>query len=249
VPYSRRAARIGNRTTVAGRVVSEGDSISQAGSGGYNSLYATNHPDLDWHQTAVGGSSIATGSIKLTDRLQSDLGWNAEVVSVFIGANDLADTANYAATTDFLHALWRYIAPFRNAGAKVVVCTILPKGTAYSDAATHNATPPGSQPGHPRWLRRRALSTAWSTSTRRSWALDATANDTTYYNADALASDRHWSRNHAASLRRRDEPAARAITAGRPATSVHEARRMVEPPRPYGSLFKDTAGHNARHSR
>jgi lysophospholipase L1-like esterase len=183
--YTRRGAMIGIRTAVPCRVVSEGDSISQAGSGGYNSLYAANHPDLDWHQTAVGGSSIATGTPTLKERQQSDLSWNAEVVSVLIGANDLADTANYASVADWLHALWRYIAPFRAAGAKVVVCTVLPKGTAYSDAATHNARRPSANQGIRDGYNAGRFHGLVDFDTTI-MGLDATANNTTYYNADAL---------------------------------------------------------------
>lgn len=103
-------------------VIQEGDSNTASGSIGYATKWGSENPTFDRTNLAVSGSGI----IQLNSRQADALAYNAEVLSVLIGGNDLSNTTNYPTTQDWIDALFAYFAPFRAAGTKVVACTVLP---------------------------------------------------------------------------------------------------------------------------
>lgn len=111
-------------------VVSEGDSISVFWGGNHTGIYAASRPTIQFKGLAVGGSGIDS----LKARQAAVLALKPSVVSVFIGANDLASAWQYPATGDWLNALFSYTDTLRRNGSKVVVATVLPQ-----TSAAHNA--------------------------------------------------------------------------------------------------------------
>jgi lysophospholipase L1-like esterase len=100
----------------------------------YTGLYMSSHPNVSTCLLATGGHSIRN----LTADVSTVTNCNAEVVTVFIGANDLF-TGNPAANAQvFLNDLWSYTDKLRAQGFKVAVGTILPNGMTQYPAA-HSA--------------------------------------------------------------------------------------------------------------
>ena len=60
--------------------------MSVTWSGNYTGIYSSSRSDLEFHGLAVGGS----GLINLIDRIDAVLAFKPDLVSVHIGANDLA---------------------------------------------------------------------------------------------------------------------------------------------------------------
>ena len=87
-------------------VVSEGDSISIFYAGNYPGIYARTHPDVDLHGLAVGGSTL--GSMEM--RIGAVQALKPDVVTVFIGANDLGKYSSANAYTDRLLRICKKIA-------------------------------------------------------------------------------------------------------------------------------------------
>lgn len=104
-------------------VLVEGDSISLYWGRSYSGLYAADHPELRFRWVAVGGSSLAHGTNSLMARQAADLSHHASILTVLIGANDFGYTDDPNAYVDKMFA---YVAPFRAAGTKVAVATLLP---------------------------------------------------------------------------------------------------------------------------
>nr|WP_238940943.1 SGNH/GDSL hydrolase family protein [Sphingomonas beigongshangi] len=115
--------------------MADGDSItkySQAAGDGWDSyarLWKTAHPSVDYSVVAVGGSIIGTpgdaaGTNSLYGRLASNLALNPTHVSIFDGANDMI---GYADAQSFVNALFALTDRYKQAGAKVIVGTVLPR--------------------------------------------------------------------------------------------------------------------------
>lgn len=101
-------------------VASEGDSISVTWSGNHTGIYKNSRSDIEFHGLAVGGSTLKN----LETRLPALLALKPDLVSVFIGANDLL---NYPSAQAYATALQSYVGQIRSTGAKVVVSTNLPQ--------------------------------------------------------------------------------------------------------------------------
>lgn len=120
-------------TSLSG-VVSEGDSISYFWGGSYTGIFASSHPTLTFYGLAVGGSGLDG----VEQRQKAALDKNTKVLTLLIGANDLAgqDANAYASR------IFKYAEPFRMKGTKVAIATILPvyvpANLTYTN--THNAT-------------------------------------------------------------------------------------------------------------
>ena len=112
-------------------VVTEGDSIAVTWGGNHTGMYGSSRSDIEFHGLAVGGS----GLINLISRIDAVLAFKPDLVSVHIGANDLA---SYATAQAYADALKVYVDQIRATGAKVVVTTVLPQ--QLGDASIkHNA--------------------------------------------------------------------------------------------------------------
>lgn len=123
-------------TPPAGPIVAlhDGDSISaySVANGGWDSFarqWKSSHPTVDYTVAAVGGAVIGTaadapGTNSLYGRLQSNLARNPNRVSIFIGANDMA---GYATAQAFVDALFGLTDQYRQTGALLDVCTVLPR--------------------------------------------------------------------------------------------------------------------------
>lgn len=118
--------------TPANMVLAAGDSItaSNAAPGGasYSRLWAADHPTVTYVNEAVGGSGLGnSGDVSPTNSLYARqaaaLAYNPSHLTVLIGANDLS----LADLTGYRNRLYAYIAPFKAAGAKVILCTVLPR--------------------------------------------------------------------------------------------------------------------------
>lgn len=101
-------------------VASEGDSISILWGGSHPGMLKASLPEVEFYGLAEGGSSLS----RLRDRLPVLLAHKPDLVSVLIGANDLADAASVGAYADALRA---YVSEIRATGAKVVIGTNLPQ--------------------------------------------------------------------------------------------------------------------------
>lgn len=112
-------------------VVIEGDSITAyPDPPSYARLWAADHGTLTIRNLAVGGSQLPD----LRNRAAAAMAEQPTHLSVMIGANDLsADTATYLAD------LWAYTDPFRAAGAKIIVGTVLPRTSASGWSAKRAA--------------------------------------------------------------------------------------------------------------
>lgn len=101
-------------------VVSEGDSISYTWPGNHTGIYKASRTDIEFHGLAVGGSMLTD----LKRRLPSVIALKPDVVSVFIGANDLT---GYGSAAGYVAELRSYVEQIRATGAKVLVSTNLPQ--------------------------------------------------------------------------------------------------------------------------
>jgi lysophospholipase L1-like esterase len=110
-------------------VASEGDSISVLGSWSHTGIYRASRPDIEFHGQAVGGSGV----YHLQQRLPALLALKPDVVTVFIGANDLLDYSGPQAYADLLRS---YVGAIKATGAKVVVATNLPQTNVNVDYAS-----------------------------------------------------------------------------------------------------------------
>jgi lysophospholipase L1-like esterase len=100
-------------------VVAEGDSISVDYGGYYAGYYKLQHPELEYHNLAVGGSGLNT----MAKRQEAVQELNPDIVTVFIGANDLGSAPS---AQDYFDRLVAYAAPIRARGSKVWIATNLP---------------------------------------------------------------------------------------------------------------------------
>lgn len=131
-------------------IIAEGDSITVGpASNSYAqqaipNLTGTALTVMNW--SAQSGSKLlihTTTGLNVTDRLTSfhlpgipeDLTGRRVVYSVLIGANDLSD---YGSAAAYLADLYSVTDQVRSKGAKVVICTVLPKSSAWVGFATHN---------------------------------------------------------------------------------------------------------------
>lgn len=111
----------------------EGDSISVDYVGYYAGYFKQQHPAIEVHNQAVGGSTLDT----ITARRDQLIAFNPDIVTVFIGANDLGKAASAQAWVDRILA---YVAPIRTRGTKVLVATNLARQVPATPAfdANHN---------------------------------------------------------------------------------------------------------------
>ena len=120
-------------------VLAEGDSISIFWGGNYTGTYAAASPTVRIRGVAVGGSQLngTEGSNTLAARRAADLSHHARILTVFIGANDLG---GYPSGRAYVDTLFSYLAPFRAAGTKIAVATILARRVPTSPIhdAKHN---------------------------------------------------------------------------------------------------------------
>lgn len=107
-------------------VASEGDSISVLWNGSHTGIFKTSRQDIEFHGLAVGGSGLRN----LEARLPALLALKPDLVSVFIGANDLLD---YPSAQAYASSLQAYVSQIKATGAKVVVATNLPQHLANVD--------------------------------------------------------------------------------------------------------------------
>jgi lysophospholipase L1-like esterase len=115
----------GGSAHVQNKVAIEGDSISVFGAGMYTGLFATSRPAVTPCYLAVSGSGINTGTGGgVVARTSGVTTCNGEVVTLFIGANDLAFAAS---TQEWLDAVFAYTQALRAQGYKVAVGTVLPR--------------------------------------------------------------------------------------------------------------------------
>ena len=112
-------------------VVTEGDSIAVTWGGNHTGMYQSSRPDVEFYGLAVGGSGLND----LTNRIDSLLIKKPDLVSIHIGANDLASFPSAQAYAD---ALKVYVDRIRATGAKVVVTTVLPQQLG-TPSVWHNA--------------------------------------------------------------------------------------------------------------
>ena len=91
----------------------------------YTGLFASSRPSITPCYLAVSGSGINSGTGGgVTPRINGVRNCNGEVVTLFIGANDLA----FATTTqDWLNTVFAYTQSLRAQGYKVALGTVLPR--------------------------------------------------------------------------------------------------------------------------
>lgn len=112
-------------------VVTEGDSIAVTWGGNHTGMYRDSRSDIEFHGLAVGGSGLSN----LSARVSALLALKPDLVSVHIGANDLASFPNAEA---YAEALKIYVDRIRASGAKVVITTVLPRQTTSNRDTLHN---------------------------------------------------------------------------------------------------------------
>lgn len=114
-------------------IVAEGDSISVDYDGYYTGFYRRQHPALEYYVTAKGGSTISS----MSERIAKVREYNPDIVTIFIGANDLG---KYSSSQAFVDAIANYAAPLRADGILVMVATVLPRtaGTNVAHNDKHN---------------------------------------------------------------------------------------------------------------
>lgn len=112
-------------------VAQVGDSITNW-TGGYAQIYQAEYTGLTYYDHNTGGWDL---SDILADR-PNVIARDAEVVSIFIGAND-ALQAYSGGASQYYADLIDYLTPIRDEGAKIVLCTPLPQasGVAGGDPA------------------------------------------------------------------------------------------------------------------
>jgi lysophospholipase L1-like esterase len=115
------------------KITVEGDSISVPGSGQYPGIYGASHPGVTICNKAVSGSGIA----EVAARISPAIACNSEVVTLFIGANDLASKSS---STAFLNEMFAYTDQLRALGMKVAVGTVLPLNNPAADALSPGYT-------------------------------------------------------------------------------------------------------------
>ncbi|QYU68806.1 SGNH/GDSL hydrolase family protein [Leptolyngbya sp. 15MV] len=114
-------------------VVTEGSSSAFAYGGNHTGMYRDYKGSaIEFHGLAVGGSGLNN----LIDRIDVVLVAKPDLVSVYIGANDLT---SYSSADAFASRLQSYVEQIRRTGAKVVICTILPRQTGSAHDARYNA--------------------------------------------------------------------------------------------------------------
>ena len=101
-------------------MLSEGDSISVFWGGNHTGIFAASRSRLNFKGLAVGGSGLNN----LEARAPAELQQQPKVLTVLIGANDLV---GYASAQAFVTRLFAYTAPFKAAGTKIAIGTILPQ--------------------------------------------------------------------------------------------------------------------------
>ena len=111
----------------------EGDSITIAGgsTGMYGPYFAAQHPNVTTHVLGVGGSALNT----LFGRRDDLLALNCDIVTVFVGTNDIGGETTAQAWVDRMLA---YVAPIKARGSKVFVATPIPKYVAGNTSYTNN---------------------------------------------------------------------------------------------------------------
>lgn len=92
-------------------------------------MYKASRGDMQYHGLAVGGSGLKA----LEARLPALLDLRPDLVSVFIGANDLAE---YPSAQAYADALRSYTDRIKATGAKVVIATNLPQDNINVDYAS-----------------------------------------------------------------------------------------------------------------
>ena len=113
-------------------IVAEGSSSAVTFNSSFNGLYRNSRTNFDeWHASAIGGSGINS----LTDRIDKVKAKNADVVSVYIGANDLGSYPTVDAFTDKLRS---YAEQLRERGTKVLVFTLPNKLVKGGTDHNHN---------------------------------------------------------------------------------------------------------------
>lgn len=112
-------------------LLAEGDSITAfTDPPSYSRLYAAEHSIIGYTNTAYGGSGLgAPGDVLPTNSLYArqagDLaGGPYTVVAVGIGSNSLGTGVN---ATTYATSLYDWLSPFKDDGAKTVICTVLPR--------------------------------------------------------------------------------------------------------------------------
>jgi lysophospholipase L1-like esterase len=95
-------------------------------------MYANYRSDIEYHGLATGGSGLS----QLEQRLDEVLKLKPDLVSVYIGSNDLI---NYATPQAFMERLRNYVTKLRSDGARVVICTLLPHQVPTQDNSRYNA--------------------------------------------------------------------------------------------------------------
>lgn len=109
---------------IQNKVAVEGDSISVYGAGMYTGLFDTARPGVQKCYLASSGHGIQN----LINDIATVTTCDAEVVTVFIGANDLFNSDPAFDSNWFLTKLWQYTDSLRSQGYKVAVATVLPNG-------------------------------------------------------------------------------------------------------------------------
>jgi hypothetical protein len=134
-----------NLIIVEGDSITVGPSTNSYAQQAIPNLTGTGLTVMNW--AAQSGSRLSTHTttgLNVTDRLTSfhlpgvpsDLTGRRCIYSILIGANDLSD---YVSASAYLSTLYSVTDQIRALGAKVVICTILPKSSAWSGYLTHNA--------------------------------------------------------------------------------------------------------------
>ena len=111
-------------------VVAEGGSNSADYDGYYTGHYRNQHPEVDYFVTARGGSTVRS----MSDRISQVMQLNPDIVTIFIGANDLG---KYSSSLRFIEELKNYTTILRKEGVRVLVGTLLPR-TAGSNITFNN---------------------------------------------------------------------------------------------------------------
>jgi lysophospholipase L1-like esterase len=128
VASTEESGRANDGATV---VVAEGDSISVDYGGYYTGHFRKMHPGIQYHVLAKSGSSV----VSMSTRLDQARALNPDIVTIFIGANDLGGATSAKA---FFDKLMLYVAPLRASGAKVLVATNLPRAASGNAAWNRN---------------------------------------------------------------------------------------------------------------
>ena len=114
-------------------VVISGDSISW-GSGAIDGVawhqYVTNRPTAEWRSYSVPGFTMNAPPVSASAVAAMFSGYSEYIVILYLGTNDVATRTGAQMHTDYDN----YCTTIRNAGGKVVACT-LPQQPAHDDVA------------------------------------------------------------------------------------------------------------------